>query len=504
MNSAATPESGQDRPEQNPYHGQPSAGGQPSSQAYQGQSYQGQDYQSPAYQSQAYQGQAYQGQRYQGQPYPGQPTQGQPGQSGPGRARRGPGHAVKRATIAIGAALGLLVAGAIGGVGIGVAVADGQIQEAYAQQRAQVPEEDSSAQGQLEQTDPWDDLQQQEQQQLPDSGFPEGASPEGGSDGTSASIDAEPASESESAGIVLIATVLEYQGAESAGTGIVIGSDGLVLTNNHVIDGSTEISVTTDDGATYTATVVGSDATEDVAVLQLEDAANLTTATIDDDDDLAVGDAIAAIGNANGAGELLSASGVVTALDASVTPESGTTLGTTQTLTEMIQIDADVVSGDSGGAVLDEEGEVVGVTTAASSGTEDIVGFAIPIDEALDVAQDIIDGIETETNTLGTPAFLGIAIADDASQSGTSQPGTTQQQVLGATVAGVYEDTPAAELGLEAGDVITAIDGISVASASELSALIAEYAPGTQITVRWTTAAGEAASGTATLIAGPA
>jgi S1-C subfamily serine protease len=255
--------------------------------------------------------------------------------------------------------------------------------------------------------------------------------------------------------------------------------------------------VTTADGATYDATVVGTDSTEDVAVLQLEGASNLETATIDDDDDPAIGDEVTAVGNANGGGVLMSASGEVTDLDATVTASSMAGSGDSETLSGMIEFDADVVSGDSGGAVIDDEGEVVGMTTIASTGGTNIIGYAIDIDTALDVAQQIIDGVETDTNTLGTPAFLGIAI-------GESQQGAPSSATGGVPVAGVYESTPAAELGLAAGDTITAVDGIAVGSASELQALIAEYEPGTEITVTWTTSSGTEQSGTATLIAGPA
>ena len=156
-----------------------------------------------------------------------------------------------------------------------------------------------------------------------------------------------------------------------------------------------------------------------------------------------------------------------------------------------------MVTGDSGGAVLDDQGEVVGMTTAASSGGTNISGYAIEIDTALSVAQNIIDGVETDTNTLGTPAFLGIALADSTS-------GTSSSTVAGATVAGVYDDTPAAEVGLAAGDTITAVDGIAVGSASELQGLIAEYTPGTVVTLTWTTSSGAEQSGTTTLVEGPA
>ncbi|MGO1545193.1 MAG: S1C family serine protease [Gulosibacter sp.] len=384
----------------------------------------------------------------------------------------------KRSIMAAGAALALVIVGGFGGVAVGTALADGSVPTDNS-----IPADDSTQQP-TEDAFPWSQLPDQYEQQMPNA--------EDSADSTD--IDASPASDSEAAGIAMIETVLGYQGSEAAGTGIVLSSDGLMLTNNHVIQGSTEISVRTADGETYSATVVGTDATADIAVLQLENASNLTTATIDDDDDLAVGDEIAAVGNTLGGGELLTSSGVVTNLDASVTTMSQSSRDATETLSDLMEIDADVVSGDSGGAVLDDEDEVVGVTTAASSGAVNITGYAIHIDDALAIAESIVNGTETDTNTIGTPAFLGIALGSD----------TAMQQTSGATVAGVYEDTPAAGLGLVAGDTITAIDGISVSSASELSGVIAEYTPGTEISVTWTTGAGESVSGDTTLIAGPA
>ena len=186
-----------------------------------------------------------------------------------------------------------------------------------------------------------------------------------GSNGSSQQ-EASPASAEESTGVVLIDTELGYENAEAAGTGIVLSKDGLVLTNNHVIADSTKISVTVaTTGKTYEASVVGSDSTEDVAVLRLKDASNLQPATIDEDS-VDVGDDVTAVGNSEGQGQLQAADGTVTDLGASVTT---TAQGSedSETLNNMIQVQADIVSGDSGGALLDDEGEVVGMNTAASS-----------------------------------------------------------------------------------------------------------------------------------------
>ncbi|KAG4073348.1 hypothetical protein HA402_008504 [Bradysia odoriphaga] len=302
-------------------------------------------------------------------------------------------------------------------------------------------------------------------------------------------------------GVVIIETVLGYEDAEAAGTGLVLTSDGLILTNNHVIEGSTEISVTiASTGETYTARVVGSDAEDDVAVLQLEGASNLTTVTLDDDAE-SIGDAITAVGNAEGGGVLMAAAGEITELESSVTTSStGTTAG--ETLDGMIQIAADVVSGDSGGAVLDAEGEVIGVTTAASTGTATTTAFAIPIEDALAIVDQILAGDESGGATIGYPAFLGVQLA--SSLSAGPGVGAAESTAGGATIAGVIYGTPAATAGLAAGDVITAVDGTAVADASALSDLLDTYDAGDAVTITWTDTAGTAHTATVALIEGPA
>jgi S1-C subfamily serine protease len=321
------------------------------------------------------------------------------------------------------------------------------------------------------------------------------ALPGTGSSSGTATLDTTTASAAQQSGVVLISTVLGYQSAEAAGTGVVLTSDGLVVTNNHVVEGATEITVTIGaTGESYTATVVGTDATADVAVLQLQDAAGLTTVALDDDDAVAVGDAVTAVGNAEGGGVLIAADGTVTGLEESITTQSeGVSAG--ESLTGLIEVDADVVSGDSGGPLLDDEGQVIGITTAASSGSTDITGYAIPIGDVLDVVTQIVAGQDTDAITLGYPAFLGVQIA--------TAPGGAAAS--GATIAGVVEGTPAAQAGLAAGDTVTAVDGAAVADGDALSAALAGHVPGDQVTLTWTTAGdGSTRSATVTLIAGPA
>jgi S1-C subfamily serine protease len=331
-----------------------------------------------------------------------------------------------------------------------------------------------------------------------------------GSDG-SVQQDATPARAKESTGVVLIDTQLGYENAEAAGTGMVLSKDGLVLTNNHVIADSTKIAVTVaTTGKTYEASLVGSDSSKDVAVLNLKDASNLQTATIDDDA-VSVGDDITAVGNSEGGGQLQAADGTVTDLGASITtPAQGTE--DSETLGGMIQVQADIVSGDSGGALLDDEGEVVGMNTAASTGSATVTGFAIPIESALSTAESIIDGDQTSTNTLGYPAFLGIGVgqSDESGQSGQQDQSGQQghygsaSQADGAIVAGVYEDTPAAEVGLSDCDTITAIGSTRITDGTALSEAISEHKPGDTVSVTWTDTEGQSHTAEVTLAEGPA
>nr|WP_246406025.1 trypsin-like peptidase domain-containing protein [Modestobacter versicolor] len=268
---------------------------------------------------------------------------------------------------------------------------------------------------------------------------------------------------------------------------MVLTSDGEVLTNNHVVEGATSITVTVlSTGVSYEATVVGTDPTDDVAVLQLSDASGLDTVQADDDA-VAVGDAVTAVGNAGGAAGTSAAAGTVTALDQSITAtdESGQDA---EQLTGLIEIAADVEAGDSGGPLYDAEGEVVGMDTAASSTGGQ--AYAIPIATALSIAEQITSGVDDETVHQGYPAFLGVSV----------QSGATG----GAAVAGVVAGGPADQAGLTAGDVVTAVGGSTVTAAEDVSAALAGLDPGDEVTVTWTDATGRSQTATVTLATGPA
>lgn len=294
------------------------------------------------------------------------------------------------------------------------------------------------------------------------------------------------ASGSQLAGLVRIQTELGYANGAAAGTGMILTSDGKVVTNHHVVKGATKIQATVmSTGQTYTATVVGTDASDDVAVIQLQGASGLSTIKADQDA-VTVGDSVTAVGDAGGSKDLSAASGTVSALDQSIRTQSeGVTTG--ERLQGLIEIDADVISGDSGGATYDGQGEVIGMTTAASSGSTNITGYAIPIDKVLSIVTDLRNNVSSSSYAYGNPAFLGIGLAQDG----------------GATVQGVYDATPAAQAGISAGDTITSIDGTQVSTGSALSKAVAGHQPGDKVDVTWTDQSGQTDSGTLTLTTGP-
>ncbi len=299
------------------------------------------------------------------------------------------------------------------------------------------------------------------------------------------------ATAAEKVGVVTIVAVLDFdQNSQAAGTGTIMTSSGLILTNNHVIAGATSIEVTVEStGVSYRAAVVGTDATDDIAVLKLAGASGLQTATYDAGQSVSDGDAISSVGNAEGTGNLVTATGTVAATGQSITVQDESA-DSSESLTNLIEVDSDVVSGDSGGPLLDAQGEVIGVVTAASSGSRSVVGYAIPISSALGIARQIESGRASATVTIGYPAFLGVQLA--------------QGSVTGATVGGVLSGTPAATLGLVAGDTITALGSTPVASASDLSAAIAAHSPGATVSIAWTDAAGASHTASVTLADGPA
>jgi S1-C subfamily serine protease len=295
------------------------------------------------------------------------------------------------------------------------------------------------------------------------------------------------ATSAQQVGIVDIVSMLGYQDAEAAGTGMVLTSSGDVLTNNHVVDGATSITVTVvSSGVTYSATVVGTDPSADVAVLRLDGASGLATAALGTSP-ATVGEAVTAVGNAGGTGTLSTAGGTVTALDQSITATDSNG-SNAERLGGLIETDAAVQPGDSGGPLYDFAGAIVGMDTAASSGGA-VQAYAIPISTAEGIAAQIEQGATSATIHQGDPAFLGVSVSDAQG---------------GVAVLGVVPGGPAASVGMTAGDVITTVGGRAVSSTADLNAALAGHSPGQQVTVTWADAIGGLHSATVTLGTGPA
>jgi S1-C subfamily serine protease len=296
-------------------------------------------------------------------------------------------------------------------------------------------------------------------------------------------------------GVVAIDTKLGYESGEAAGTGMVLTSSGEVLTNNHVIEGATSITVVV-PGTThrYTARVVGYDVSDDVAVLKLANASSLRTISVAAKT-VKIGDAVTAVGNAGGTGKLISAKGTVTGLGRTITASDDN--GSSEQLSGLIETNANVRAGDSGGPLENASGRVVGMDTAASTtggpfasyGTVD--AYAIPISKALSVAKAITSGKASTTIHVGATAFLGVQVASGGYGSG-------------AVVAGVVPGGPAADAGLVASDVITAIDGHGVTSPSDVQSIMLTETPGATVSVTYTDQTGSTQTTTVTLAGGPA
>jgi S1-C subfamily serine protease len=297
-----------------------------------------------------------------------------------------------------------------------------------------------------------------------------------------------------------------------AGTGIVVSSNGKVLTNNHVIRGATRISVTDiGNGQTYDAKVIGYDPSHDVAMLQLQGASGLATAKFGDSSKLSVGAGIVGVGNAGGTGTPTYAAGSVTGLAKSITAtdEFG---GSSEQLSNLIQVNANIQPGDSGGPLVDSNGEVVGMITAGSAGfsgfdfggTTSGAAYAIPINDASKLALQMVAGHASTTTHIGGTAFLGVSVAQgDSGVGGFFGGGASSSPSSGVTVGNVLSGEPAQKAGLAAGDTITAIDGHAVDSPTALTNLMLGHHPGDQVKVGWTDTSGASHSASVVLGSGP-
>ena len=317
-------------------------------------------------------------------------------------------------------------------------------------------------------------------------------------------------------GIVDVTSQLKYNDATAEGTGIVISPSGLVLTNNHVIDEATSISAQlVVSGKTYTANVVGYDSTDDVALLQLQGASGLKTVSLGNSSQVKIGQAVLAIGNAEGRGGLPStAQGTIQALDRTI-EASDSGADTSETLHGMLQTDAPIQEGDSGGPLVTSAGKVIGIDTAANTGDNNFgsqtapatTGFAIPINHAISIADQIAAGHASTTVHIGLGGFMGISVADASQGCGTSNGSSnpfsganTAPVNSGALICGVVPGTPANTAGLVEGDVITSVNGQTVASANALTGLLGGDHPGDRVTIGYVNQNSQQQTTTVTLL----
>jgi S1-C subfamily serine protease len=262
----------------------------------------------------------------------------------------------------------------------------------------------------------------------------------------------------------------------SAGTGVVVSADGDILTNAHVIARAQAVRVTLGDGTEYPAEVVGSFPDADVALLRVQGATDLVPAELGSSASALVGDQVVAIGNALNLGSSPSVTtGIISALDRTIvaTPEV--------TLRGLIQTDAAINPGNSGGPLVNASGEVIGINTAIAADGQNI-GFAIPIDAIKPLIEELRQGRGEVTPDT---AFLGVSsqpvdalTVDERDQLGISAS-------RGAVITEVQPDSPAAEAGLEAGDVVVRIDGTSISSADDLVAAIRDREPGDEVEIEY-------------------
>jgi S1-C subfamily serine protease len=348
-------------------------------------------------------------------------------------------------------------------------------------------------------------------------------------------------------GLVIINTTLQYNSERAAATGMVINSDGLVLTNNHVIEDSTSITAQTANGHQYRAKVLGYDVTGDIALIQLQGASGLKTVPLGDSVSVKTGDSVVGMGNAEGQYAIVPVTGQVTALNQTITAGDQGGSISQETLHNMIQTNANIVAGDSGGPLANSAGQVIGMDTAGNNGgfavQQSSAGYAIPIDNALAVARQIAQGQASSTVSIGYPPFMGIYIG----QGSNSDPQAQAQQQNGSfggngaggngfggngfggngnqscatsngnlgpvdnianvssgtLIVGTICGSPAAAVGMTAGSVITAVNGQAIGSPDSLTGVVSKFRPGDTISVTWVSPSGQHTTSTIKLTAGP-
>jgi S1-C subfamily serine protease len=324
-------------------------------------------------------------------------------------------------------------------------------------------------------------------------------------------------------GLVDIMSNLKYNGETAEGTGMIISTSGLVLTNNHVIDQATSVSanlVSSSNKSSYTAKVLGYDAADDVALLKLQGASGLTPVHFGNSSQVRLGTPVLALGNAEGHGGTTPAQGIINALDRSI-QASDEGSNSTENLHHMLQTNARIEQGDSGGALANNAGQVIGMITAAntstpgqSSSSGGTLGFAIPINSALAIARQIASGQPSATVHIGLPGFLGVEVATSDSSNpqqqaadeaqagrngrtgaGVNSCSTSNQQfgvparvapiAAGALIVGVLCNSAADAAGMVPGDVITSVDRQPISTPGSLTTIAGKYHPGDVVSVLW-------------------
>ena len=262
----------------------------------------------------------------------------------------------------------------------------------------------------------------------------------------------------------------QNQVESGAGSGVIISSDGYILTCAHVVSGASQITVTIGD-TDYTATVVGEDDTSDVAVLKI-DATGLTPATVGDSDSLSVGDSVLAVGNPLGELGGTVTSGIVSALNRSVTIQGSSSTNTMS----LIQMDASVSPGNSGGGLFNMNGELIGLVNAKSSSSDaEGLGFAIPINDAIQVAQDLLENGYVSGRPYMGITYIAVTDAQTAAQLNVN--------AYGVYVVDVVQGGPADKAGLKAGDRIVSIDGNEIAQKDDLGTLMQQHTAGDTLSI---------------------
>ena len=349
-------------------------------------------------------------------------------------------------------------------------------------------------------------------------------------------------------GLVIINTTLQYSSEAAAGTGMVINADGLVLTNNHVIENSTKITATVAaTGKNYLAKVVGYDVTGDIALIQLQNASGLHPVPTGDSSQVKTGATVMAMGNAEGRSEIVTATGQVTGINQTITASDQGGAVTSETLHGMIETNANIVAGDSGGPLVNSAGRVIGMDTAGNDVSfnqqQPASGFAIPINTALAVAQQIRAGQASSSIVIGYPPFVGIYVGQSSSSNPQQQAAQQQQQQQqqgngfggfgngfggnggsqscytndanlpvpttiapansGTLVIGTICGSPAATAGMTAGSVVTSVNGQAVGAPQTLHGALGKFRPGATVSLTWVTPSGQHKTANVTLTAGP-